>query len=216
MKKIEKKIISMFLCLMMAIALLPTHAFAQSEGTQMSSETFAGDIEITPVTREEFIQLNADNWGISYNEAEQKIDAYEKNMPVTRGNIYREERVVMTQRKTLQSGYYLTCKTTAYALRDYLSGAYVEFVRATSANISLEGNILSEEWVGGSSSVSPWLASTSRLNVDYNGYIEFSADASISFNFGVITLSAGSSVNVYKYNCDGQFAYFVNNITSYK
>lgn len=210
--------ISALLCLVMVLTMLPTTIFAQSNPIgPLEQAARDGEIEVEVVTKEEFIQENANNWGVSYAEAEQRLEPYEESMITPRADPYEEDRVILRKSKALQSGVSLVCKATAYALRDTPTGQYFEFTRVTSANISIDGSAIGgSEWVGGSGSVYPWLASATRLNVDYNGYVEFKVNASFSITFGgVVSLGTSGNFKLYRYDCDGQFAFYVDQLYDY-
>ena len=212
MKKKQATYLSVLLSLIMVLTMLPTTIFAQSNPIgPLEQAAQAGEIEVEVVTKEEFIQENANNWGVSYAEAEQRLEPYEESMISPRVNPYQEVRMVLTSTKSLQSGYSLVCSLTAYVLQDSYTGQYFEFSDVTSAYIGIEGAVIDQSWSGDSQA---WLASTTRLNVDYNGYIQFTVDSSVSIGFANFSYSSGSSTT-YQYACNGQFAFYVDSIHNY-
>ena len=233
MKKKQAACLSAFLSLVMVLTMLPTTVFARSPLEQAPPD---GEITAAVVAKEEFIQANADNWGISYAEAERQLEPYEEQTITPSDDSYQEDRVIIQKSKDLPQGGQLVCRATVYVRKDPATGQYVEFSEVTSSslsveatgqrfefqkgdssNLSIEGNIIQDsEWIGTSSSVYPWLASPTRLNVDYNGCVTCSVKSNFSIHFiGIVSVDTSGGFELYRNDCDGQFVFSVDRLSDY-
>lgn len=205
MKKRKKYMTTiMVIILLLIINTFPTFAFENSNDEGNNSITISEEI----ISEEEYIHIVAQNYKISYDEAQNYINETRKEARVEPESVVNIKRSVTNK---VNKDFVLRCTVYMEVVRDNMNGGkYIEILSILSPLASLEGPHVNVQM--GDSTSTGKVISPKEAKVYTNGNIQYTIPYSVSGSFSFPGVSIGGTVGydvIYSYDVSTTFTFTI-------